>query len=127
MVDDRLARQIIACLILCLSDLGEDILARPGAAFGHHRGKIIDQELAARNAAPHRGEGQRHADHADRRLHHVDERLVYPFRLRAPGDTEEARSEEHTSELQSLMSSSYADFCLIKQKTIHSTSTYLST
>src|SRR3546814_4558816 len=64
--------------------------SRPGAAFGHHRGKIIDQELAARNAAPHRGEGQRHADHADRRLHHVDERLVDPFRLRAPGDTEEA-------------------------------------
>src|SRR3546814_16828126 len=31
-----------------------------------------------------------HADHADRRLHHVDERLVDPFRLRAPGDTEAA-------------------------------------
>src|SRR3546814_8789416 len=28
-----------------------------------------------------------------------------------------ARSEEHTSELQSLMSISYADFCLKKQKT----------
>src|SRR3546814_18337383 len=31
-----------------------------------------------------------HGDHADRRLLHVDERLVDPFRLRAPGDTEEA-------------------------------------
>src|SRR3546814_1012502 len=33
------------------------------------------------------------------------------------------RSEEHTSELQSLMRISYADFCLKtkKQKTIHST------
>src|SRR3546814_9126941 len=30
------------------------------------------------------------------------------------------RSEEHTSELQSLMSSSYADFCLKKKKEPHS-------
>src|SRR3546814_5405885 len=83
--------------------------------------------------APHRGKGQGHADDADRRLHHVDERLVDLFRLRSPGDAEEAgrgqverqlldrriewerRSEEHTSELQSLMRISYADFCLKKQ------------
>src|SRR3546814_4805085 len=113
--------------------------------------------------APHRGKGQGHADDADRRLHHVDERLVDLFRLRSPGDAEEAgrgqverqlldrriewerraaplrdprpnavvqrggivahrfglegdrqrlavgaRSEEHTSELQSLMRTSYA-------------------
>src|SRR3546814_4147748 len=31
------------------------------------------------------------------------------------------RSEEHTSELQSLMRISYAVFCLKKKKTIHST------
>src|SRR3546814_2138806 len=31
--------------------------------------------------------------------------------------TEQARSEEHTSELQSLMRSSYAVFCLKKKKT----------
>src|SRR3546814_14525859 len=33
-----------------------------------------------------------------------------------------ARSEEHTSELQSLMRISYAVFCLKKKKTLHSTS-----
>src|SRR3546814_9399361 len=33
------------------------------------------------------------------------------------------RSEEHTSELQSLMRISYAVFCLIKKKTVHSTIT----
>src|SRR3546814_9328522 len=32
-------------------------------------------------------------------------------------DTDEARSEEHTSELQTLMRSSYAVFCLIKKNT----------
>src|SRR3546814_8762707 len=31
------------------------------------------------------------------------------------------RSEEHTSELQSLMSTSYAVFCLKKQRTCHTT------
>src|SRR3546814_7601744 len=37
--------------------------------------------------------------------------------LRATDDAEEmARSEEHTSELQSLMRSSYAVFCLKKKK-----------
>src|SRR3546814_2456162 len=35
----------------------------------------------------------------------------------APGETRAARSEEHTSELQSLMRISYAVFCLKTQKT----------
>src|SRR3546814_1547235 len=37
--------------------------------------------------------------------------------------TRDARSEEHTSELQSLMRISYAVFCLKKKKNIHITST----
>src|SRR3546814_10665036 len=36
--------------------------------------------------------------------------------LRADGVTVIERSEEHTSELQSLMRNSYADFCLKKKK-----------
>src|SRR3546814_8197195 len=36
--------------------------------------------------------------------------------LLGEGDPEEARSEEHTSELQSLMRISYAVFCLKKKK-----------
>src|SRR3546814_8919161 len=40
------------------------------------------------------------------------------YRLRAPRYLKsEQRSEEHTSELQSLMRISYAVFCLKKQKT----------
>src|SRR3546814_3848446 len=35
---------------------------------------------------------------------------------RIPGDADEYRSEEHTSELQSLMRISYAVFCLKKKK-----------
>src|SRR3546814_6354023 len=38
-------------------------------------------------------------------------------RLQTPGD--EMRSEEHTSELQSLMRISYAVFCLKKKYNIH--------
>src|SRR3546814_5741906 len=37
------------------------------------------------------------------------------------------RSEEHTSELQSLMRISYAVFCLKKKKTMTSTTTHTST
>src|SRR3546814_1420241 len=37
----------------------------------------------------------------------------------APEGTEVSRSEEHTSELQSLMRISYAVFCLKKKKIIH--------
>src|SRR3546814_5756626 len=50
-------------------------------------------------------------DLAQRRLHHVQ---VFPAR---PGQGD--RSEEHTSELQSLMRISYAVFCLKKKTTTH--------
>src|SRR3546814_966500 len=39
-------------------------------------------------------------------------------RLERPGDSRR-RSEEHTSELQSLMRISYAVFCLKKKKQVH--------
>src|SRR3546814_7874964 len=41
-------------------------------------------------------------------------------RSRTPGSTIGIRSEEHTSELQSLMRISYAVFCLKKKNTIKS-------
>src|SRR3546814_6912597 len=43
-------------------------------------------------------------------------RAAFAVRARHPGDCDE-RSEEHTSELQSLMRISYAVFCLKKKKT----------
>src|SRR3546814_1217211 len=42
---------------------------------------------------------------------HADDLVKYPYRV---------RSEEHTSELQSLMRISYAVFCLNKKKSTHS-------
>src|SRR3546814_7869133 len=42
----------------------------------------------------------------------------------APGGAPYARSEEHTSELQSLMRISYAVFCLKKKKKINQTTNY---
>src|SRR3546814_1180197 len=54
----------------------------------------------------------------DRRLHHGDP----DHRLRRAG-LRRHRSEEHTSELQSLMRISYAVFCLKKKKKRHTTKT----
>src|SRR3546814_3669886 len=55
-----------------------------------------------------------------RRLHGVVEiraqRADELFRLKIGGHGVDARSEEHTSELQSLMRISYALFCLKKKK-----------
>src|SRR3546814_9646925 len=45
-------------------------------------------------------------------------------RPRGTGRTRTARSEEHTSELQSLMRISYAVFCLKKKKTTKHTKTH---
>src|SRR3546814_6963044 len=42
-----------------------------------------------------------------------------------PGPTRQCRSEEHTSELQSLMRISYAVFCLKKKNKKHSKTTHL--
>src|SRR3546814_8190452 len=58
---------------------------------------------------------------ADRRPARQLPQLVRPRRLSPGGDRAsagpDARSEEHTSELQSLMRISYAVFCLKKKKT----------
>src|SRR3546814_3443017 len=54
---------------------------------------------------------QHHVLQAGRRGEHALERLVFGKEVLA------FRSEEHTSELQSLMRTSYAVFCLKKKKT----------
>src|SRR3546814_12026878 len=57
-------------------------------------------------------------DQSDVRLgHHLHQRL-HGMRARAVRSDEVVRSEEHTSELQSLMRLSYAVFCLKKKKHI---------
>src|SRR3546814_4863715 len=50
-------------------------------------------------------------------------RVRHPLHGRAQGRRCGSRSEEHTSELQSLMRISYAVFCLKKKKTTQNTDT----
>src|SRR3546814_2036165 len=44
----------------------------------------------------------------------------FSFSYKGMFETDPVRSEEHTSELQSLMRISYAVFCLKKKNTVHS-------
>src|SRR3546814_8995519 len=77
-------------------------------------------KLAA-SAAPARAV-PRLASWRDRRTRQPDARrpppALPPARPRRAGTALRARSEEHTSELQSLMRSSYAAFCLKKKNII---------
>src|SRR3546814_1900919 len=75
----------------------------PGASLGHD-GHRVDAQVLAAVAGRHAGRT-------------VARRLLPGVRRRA-GAAAEARSEEHTSELQSLMRISYAVFCLKKNKNI---------
>src|SRR3546814_5561034 len=52
---------------------------------------------------------------------YADPRYDYRYPLRELGWTRADRSEEHTSELQSLMRISYAVFCLKKKTSNHNT------
>src|SRR3546814_5437059 len=73
-----------------------------------------------RRAAPHAGRGR--AGDGTQRVRRGALARPYPER-RTLGRLSEGlpRSEEHTSELQSLMRISYAVFCLKKQKITHKT------
>src|SRR3546814_2591858 len=107
---------------VCSSDLLLHRAERPlDLALGAGRGVPVVGlrrqmgEDAHAEAAHHRLE---HARPADRAVVHVDrdrQALERQFGLRL------GRSEEHTSELQSLMRISYAVFCLKKQKEQKST------
>src|SRR3546814_10902480 len=84
------------------------------------------QIAVATNQRPHRVEVEQQEPDTDREIteHEDDRGVVGPQPHRAhrqwiqegPGSAV-ARSEEHTSELQSLMRISYAVFCLKKKKT----------
>src|SRR3546814_10422351 len=79
-----------------------------GAAAEHHAHRAAKPRLAAR--------GHRREARGGRDIHLVA--LLGPRGLlgRAGYRGERGRSEEHTSELQSLMRTSYAVFCLKKKK-----------
>src|SRR3546814_996589 len=109
---------------VCSSDLREghallgarladvaDLLGVRGAGRSALRGEVVDDDADIAAIGP--------AEAGDfavaRRAGHV--LLEDCRRAEQPDPQEAARSEEHTSELQSLMRISYAVFCLQKKKT----------
>src|SRR3546814_2765028 len=97
---------------VCCSDLQEDgsgnlCLAVRKSWLDEAGGDPIALLRALGGALPHLGERLAHADWS----HTVDAIGHVPYGWRAA-----ERSEEHTSELQSLMRISYAVFCLKKKK-----------
>src|SRR3546814_3771798 len=90
---------------------GEAGAARPslGAAQRDHPtvlGKVVERGRLGRRATCQQGRGGERKNVAHGIAIHVSPRL-FPILM--------ARSEEHTSELQSLMRNSYAVFCLIQK------------
>src|SRR3546814_8015782 len=82
--------------------------------------RLVDlQQILSQSREIERGEGQ--AVEAGLRLGNVDEGFEG-----AQDGLELGRSEEHTSELQSLMRTSYAVFCLKKNKDVVSAPATLS-
>src|SRR3546814_6327521 len=79
-----------------------------GHVAGHEVSAVF-QQSPDRKLAKQKDEAER-ARHRQRPLQHV--RIALPRRRQRPMP----RSEEHTSELQSLMRNSYAVFCLKKNK-----------
>src|SRR3546814_3176770 len=104
---------------VCSSDLAagsEKRGGRPIEGRGPHRrhGRRRGQRCAGarRRRCRHR-DGLRHRCGDRKRWRDAAEGRSGRYRARAPA---ERRSEEHTSELQSLMRISYAVFCLKKKK-----------
>src|SRR3546814_9562067 len=95
---------------VCSSDLGQAgeraLRADRDRQSRHHRA----QETRRRDADDEPGEQEAEDDATDADAHQ-DEHI-----MDEPAEGREARSEEHTSELQLLMRISYAVFCLKKKK-----------
>src|SRR3546814_5693776 len=74
---------------------------------------------ACRSAQDRRGSCHRTAKALFDRAPHFSNCLITQTSPQPPPGNAVVRSEEHTSELQSLMRISYAVFCLKKKKTTH--------
>src|SRR3546814_4460839 len=95
---------------VCSSDLAGHAAEerRTAADRDRHRPQRAAQPLAGRR----RGRGRRGGEERRRPVRRAGEGQALP----AAGAADDPRSEEHTSELQSLMRISYAVFCLKKKK-----------
>src|SRR3546814_2700605 len=96
-------------------------MAHPGRAVGRPKHRPVAESIATGNAA-RQASAEKQGE--DRRGHEAE---AVSRALHSPRNTgrglSSGRSEEHTSELQSLMRNSYAVFCLKKknkQDTEHS-------
>src|SRR3546814_5852273 len=117
---------------VCSSDL---IGVRPGRRADDVEGVVdvrhpmaqrivhrVLQRLRSRNDRDHLRAQQLHAEDVGLLPLHVlraHEDLAFHAEQRGDGRGRDARSEEHTSELQSLMRISYAVFCLKKKNKKH--------
>src|SRR3546814_1230232 len=107
--------------MLQLADLADSATLAPLADAAHARWRRLD--ALVNNASSYFATAFGTIDDAQ-----LDDLLA--SNLRAPLLLTQARSEEHTSELQSLMRTSYAVFCLKKKRQqttltrIHQTHTY---
>src|SRR3546814_4356335 len=98
---------------VCSSDLHRDpaVGGAKGAAIGRQDARIADRAVGGEGRAGEmlvEQEGGQRLEHR-----HLD--LDRPLAPAGPRDERGERSEEHTSELQSLMRISYAVFCLKKK------------
>src|SRR3546814_10115585 len=107
---------------VCSSDLHRDLQLYLRQQVDGVFGTAIQLGMAFLASEP-TNLGHGHPLHAD-----IRQRLAYGIELERFDDRNQhfhgwapkgVRSEEHTSELQSLMRISYAVFCLKKKKTIH--------
>src|SRR3546814_3111654 len=115
----RPPRSTRTCTLFPYTTLFRSVVRRARRGQAESRGRRSrDQERRRRRVLPRRKQV------AQGRVHHAVRPAVHgaaPGRRPAaeaqrPGARELSRSEEHTSELQSLMRISYAVFCLKKKK-----------
>src|SRR3546814_3463047 len=109
-----------------ISDWSSDVCSSDLATLKESAGRMND--LLARLSQHHSGGNRAEAPAATDILPLTERvaatrRAQHPIVTTGPHDAIAARSEEHTSELQSLMRTSYAVFCFKKQKK-HLSSSY---
>src|SRR3546814_9345769 len=100
---------------VCSSDLGIHIRAPDGRQFRHHLQPLecgLERQPRSRRCRRR----DRVGVYRERAIREDREGLRFPGGLYKRLSRDGSRSEEHTSELQSLMRISYAVFCFKKKK-----------
>src|SRR3546814_19719976 len=94
--------------------IGQEVAANEAARFRHHQAMAVNRRLSIFGQADGGARADQHGAFVEFERRGVMRHRLY---VAAAGDKEitdvvKRRSEEHTSELQSLMRKSYAVFCL---------------